>query len=105
VLGYGLDDRGVPVPEGTGIFFSSPPYEGLFPWPRHEAGHSLPPSAEVKECMELYLHSALGIHGVVLTEKKARVNFTFYLYHRVQTGSGAHPASYPMDIRGFFPWE
>jgi len=24
-------------------------------------------------------------------------------YHRVQTGSGAHPASYPMGIRGSFP--
>jgi hypothetical protein len=23
--------------------------------------------------------------------------------HVVQTGSAAHPASYPMDIRGFFP--
>jgi hypothetical protein len=27
----------------------------------------------------------------------------FSLYHRVQTGSGAHPASYPMDIRGSSP--
>jgi hypothetical protein len=25
------------------------------------------------------------------------------LYHRVQNGSGAHPASYSMDIRGSFP--
>jgi len=23
----------------------------------------------------------------------------------VQTGSGAHPASYAMSSRGFFPWE
>jgi hypothetical protein len=28
----------------------------------------------------------------------------FSLHHRLQTGSGAHPASYPMGIRGFFPW-
>jgi len=27
----------------------------------------------------------------------------FSLHHRVQTGSGAHPASYPMGIRGSFP--
>jgi hypothetical protein len=27
----------------------------------------------------------------------------FSLHYRVQTGSGAHPASYPMDIRGSFP--
>jgi hypothetical protein len=26
-------------------------------WPGHEADHSLPSSAEVKECVELYLHS------------------------------------------------
>jgi hypothetical protein len=25
------------------------------------------------------------------------------LHHRVQIGSGAHPASYPMVIRGSFP--
>jgi hypothetical protein len=29
------------------------------------------------------------------------VNFS--LHHRVQTGSGAHPASYPMGARGSFP--
>jgi hypothetical protein len=27
----------------------------------------------------------------------------FSLHHRVQNGSGAHPASYPMGIRGSFP--
>jgi hypothetical protein len=27
----------------------------------------------------------------------------FSLYHRVQNGSGAHPASYPMGTRGSFP--
>jgi hypothetical protein len=27
----------------------------------------------------------------------------FSLNHRVQNGSGAHPASYPMGTRGFFP--
>jgi hypothetical protein len=27
----------------------------------------------------------------------------FSSHHRVQTGSGAHPASYTMDTRGFFP--
>jgi hypothetical protein len=29
----------------------------------------------------------------------------FYLCHCVQTGSGAHPASYPMDMGGSFPAE
>jgi hypothetical protein len=27
----------------------------------------------------------------------------FSLHHRVLNGSGAHPASYPMNIRGSFP--
>jgi hypothetical protein len=27
----------------------------------------------------------------------------FSLHHRFQNGSGAHPASYPMGTRGFFP--
>jgi hypothetical protein len=27
----------------------------------------------------------------------------FSLHHRVQTGSGAHPASYPMSTRGCYP--
>jgi hypothetical protein len=27
----------------------------------------------------------------------------FSLHHRVQTGSGAHPASYPMGTRDSFP--
>jgi hypothetical protein len=28
----------------------------------------------------------------------------FSLLHRVQTGSGDHPASYPKGTRGYFPW-
>jgi hypothetical protein len=28
----------------------------------------------------------------------------FYPHQRVRTGSGAHPASYPMGTRGLFPW-
>jgi hypothetical protein len=34
--------------------------------PEHEADHSPPYSAEVKECVELYLHSPIRLHGVVL---------------------------------------
>jgi hypothetical protein len=33
--------------------------------PEREADHSLPSSAEVKECMELYLHSPIRLHGMV----------------------------------------
>jgi hypothetical protein len=35
--------------------------------PGSEADHSSPSSAEVKECMELYLHSPIRLHGVVLS--------------------------------------
>jgi hypothetical protein len=36
-------------------------------WPCREADHSAPSSAEVKECVELYLHSPIRLHGVVLS--------------------------------------
>jgi hypothetical protein len=44
-----------------------------------------------------------GLHG-----GGSRVRFpvgagNFSLHHRVQNGSGAHPASYPMGARGPFP--
>jgi hypothetical protein len=35
--------------------------------PGHEADLSPPSSAEVKECVELYLHSPIRLHGVVLS--------------------------------------
>jgi hypothetical protein len=46
--------------------------------------------------------------GYGLDDRGFRAQFpagagNFSLYNRVQNGSGAHPASYPMDIRGFFP--
>jgi hypothetical protein len=76
-LGYGLDDRGsrVRFPVGLGIFLfttesvtalgpTQPPIQWI-PWalslevkrPGREADHSPPSSAEVEECVELYLHS------------------------------------------------
>jgi hypothetical protein len=43
-----------------------------------------------------------------LDDRGSRVRFlardgNFSLHHRVQTGSGAHPASYPMGNRSSFP--
>jgi hypothetical protein len=35
--------------------------------PGREADQSPPSSAEVKECMELYLHSPIRLHGLVLS--------------------------------------
>jgi hypothetical protein len=50
--------------------------------------------------------SSVGIAlGYGLDDRGSRVRFTagagnFSLHHRVQNGSGAHPASYPMGTRG-----
>jgi hypothetical protein len=43
-----------------------------------------------------------------LDDRDSRVRFpalagNFSLHHRVQNGSGAHPASYPLGTRGSFP--
>jgi hypothetical protein len=74
-LGYGLDDRGFESRQGLGIFlFTTASRTALGPtqppiqWvpgavslgvkqPVREGDHSLPSSDEVKECVELYLHS------------------------------------------------
>jgi hypothetical protein len=54
--------------------------------------------------------SSVGIAlGYGLDDRGSRVRFpvgavNFSLHHRVQNGSGAHPASYPMGARGFFLW-
>jgi hypothetical protein len=45
--------------------------------------------------------------GYELDDRGSKVRFpvgarNFSLHHRVQNGSGAHPASYSMGIRGFF---
>jgi hypothetical protein len=53
--------------------------------------------------------SSVGITlGYGLNDRGSRVRFSagagnFSLHHRVQTSSGAHPASYPMGKRGSFP--
>jgi hypothetical protein len=95
-LGYGLDDRGsrVRFPAGGGDFSLRRRIQNGF-WthpasypggisvsdprvkrPGREADHSPPSSAEVKECVELYIHSpnTPSWHG---TQLKYRDNFTF----------------------------
>jgi hypothetical protein len=53
--------------------------------------------------------SSVGIAlGYGLDDRVSRVRFpagaeNFSLHQRVQNGSGAHPASYPMGTRGSFP--
>jgi hypothetical protein len=88
-LGYGLDDRGsrvrFPTGGGLGIFLFTiasrttlRPTQPYIQWvsgalslgvkrPGCEADHSYPSSAEVKEWMELYLHSPILLHGVELS--------------------------------------
>jgi len=46
--------------------------------PVRKADHSPPSSAEVKECVELYLHSPVRLNGVVLSLEKHRDNFTLH---------------------------
>jgi hypothetical protein len=52
--------------------------------------------------------SSVGIAiGYELDDGGSRVPFpagtgNFSLHHRVQNGSGSHPASYPMGTRGYF---
>jgi hypothetical protein len=46
--------------------------------------------------------------NIRLDEQVSRIPFlagagNFSLHHRVQNGSGAHPASYPVGTRGSFP--
>jgi hypothetical protein len=53
--------------------------------------------------------SSIGIAlGYWLDDRGSRIGFpagagNFSLHHRVQNGSEAHPASYPMGTRGGFP--
>jgi hypothetical protein len=61
----------------------------------------------------LFLQSRGSSVGIALgygpDDRGSRVRFpgggvgNFSLYHRIQNGSGALPASYPMDTRGSFP--
>jgi hypothetical protein len=86
-LGYGrrIGVLGFDSRRGLGIFFfitasrmvmgpTQPPIQWVpgalslevkRPW--READHSPPSSTEVEEYVELYLHSPIGLHGVVLS--------------------------------------
>jgi hypothetical protein len=58
---------------------------------------------------EKSLDSSVGMAlGYGLDDRSPRVRLpagagNFSLHHRVQNGSEAHPASYPMGTRGSFP--
>jgi hypothetical protein len=99
VLGYGLDDRGFGFDfrRGLGIFLITASRTDLEPthppiqWvqgalsleiklPVREADHSPPSSAEVKECVALYLHSP-NTPSWLGARLKHRGNFTFTFYN------------------------
>jgi hypothetical protein len=52
----------------------------------------------------IFLHSPGSTEEppISLTSIRTRYFGNFSLHHRVQNGSGAHPASYPMGTRGTF---
>jgi hypothetical protein len=41
--------------------------------------------------------------GIKIIKMRYCTEYQIYKNYRVQTGSGAHPASYPMGTRGSFP--
>jgi hypothetical protein len=97
-LGYGLDDRGsrVRFAAGAGNFSlrhrvknGSGPHPSSYPKgigvlevkrQGRETNHSPSSSAEVKELVELYLHSPIRLHAVVLSLKKGTGQLYLYLY-------------------------
>jgi hypothetical protein len=47
--------------------------------PGSEPAHSFPCSDEVKECVELYLHSPIRLHGMMRSSAQGQL-YLFYLY-------------------------
>jgi hypothetical protein len=69
-LGYGLDDRGfrVRIPAGAGNFcLRHRVQDGSGAHPPYSPMGTRDSSAEVKECVKLYLHSPVHLHGVVFS--------------------------------------
>jgi hypothetical protein len=66
---------------------------------------SIHPSIRLLRRNILYGYSGVGIAQSVLRRAMRRTaGQHFSLFHSVQTGSEAHPASYPMGSGGDFPW-
>jgi hypothetical protein len=66
-----------------------------------EADHSPPSSAEVKECVELYIHSPNTPSRRGAQLKKRRANFTLLLLLLLLLL--LHPPSYPVGTGGSSP--
>jgi hypothetical protein len=98
-LGYRLDDWGLKPQQGLGIFLftaasrlalgpTQPPIQWV-PWSLSlgvkqtgcEADHSPPCSAEVKKWVEIYLHSSICLHGMVLCYRhNTTLPLPFHMY-------------------------
>jgi hypothetical protein len=118
-LGYGLDDRGsrVRFSAGAGNFSlhhrvqkaTQNPIQWVpgalslvVKWPGHEADHSLPPNAEVKECVELYLHSpnTPSWRGAQLKKAQGQLYLYLYLYNNMNSAHGLKYSTYVHKVRG-----
>jgi hypothetical protein len=117
VLDYGLDDRGFDSRQGLGIFLSTmisrpalrptqPPIQWV-PWALslgvkrlvREANHSPPSSAEVKECVELYLHSPIASIAIC-SVKKAQEQLYFYTRNLSTSLMVGEQFSHPQKMTG-----
>jgi hypothetical protein len=109
-LGYGLDDRGSTVrfPAGAGnsslhyrVQTTLGPTQPPIQWvpgtlylgvkrSGRGADHSPPPSAEIEECVELYLHSQYVFMAWCLVKHRDNFTFTFTWIHLAPLGSCEH---------------
>jgi hypothetical protein len=129
-LCYGLEDRGSTVrfPAGTGNFSlhhtasrtalrpTQPPIQWMpralslgVKRPGRETDHSPPSSAEVKEWVELYLHSPVRLNGVVLqTVPRVKLHGAIpplpytSSWHRAWLNTEVFMAWYLVKYRGIF---
>jgi hypothetical protein len=61
--------------------------EGSFPGvkrPEREPDHSPPSSAEIEECVELYLYSPIRVHGEVLSLAQGQLYLYIYLSNNIE---------------------
>jgi hypothetical protein len=76
-----LDDRGFEARQGLGIFLFTNTVSRPALGPTQPAIQWVLGALTLggsQECVELYLHSPIRLHGVVLSLQKHRDDFTFY---------------------------
>jgi hypothetical protein len=68
--------------------------------PDHEADHSPPSSAEVKECVELYHHSPIRLHGVVFSWAQGQLYLTFHPPYLKAVSAIRNPTTHNAVVTG-----